>query len=525
MNFELIGNLIRLRYKLMWARMRTRNGKIALFVAGYLALALFGLLMAGGGVSAGVAAIRSGQGELIAGVVLTAVYFQALISTVLLGFGINAVFTETELRRYPVTARERFVARHCIGILDPFWFLVLVIDFGLLIGMYVFGNASLGLGALGILLLFVSNYMLARALALAMERLTKGKTGSLVVMAGISCFGFLGALIPTLEKHKDWADRLLNVLRLTPGFAAAGMVAGSTTTALYGLGLLVWWGLGFAAILRWLERAPAPRKREAETSTIAWESGFERLGALFGPRNGPLVGHWLRFYVRNNRFRTLALITLPMMVFLTYNFGRNRHEHAQALFAAAVGTFPITSFLCTSRIAVNYFGYTDGGCRRLFLLPIRPGDTLRTASYASLLLGGGMLVLGTVLWLAAAPVPKNGIGLLMLVASGLAGLFGFHAAGLWSSIYGPRRGKYDKGFGNDMSLAGNIVFIGGMVSALIVPQILLSTAPWAVSPAGWWIAVAAAALALVFYRVSLRLVGEHVERHREHLMAVVEGRV
>ena len=35
MNFELIGNLVRLRYKLLWAKTRSRNGRIALFMAGH----------------------------------------------------------------------------------------------------------------------------------------------------------------------------------------------------------------------------------------------------------------------------------------------------------------------------------------------------------------------------------------------------------------------------------------------------------------------------------------------------------
>ena len=36
MNPTMLGNLIGLRYKLMWANTRTRNGRIALFFAGYL---------------------------------------------------------------------------------------------------------------------------------------------------------------------------------------------------------------------------------------------------------------------------------------------------------------------------------------------------------------------------------------------------------------------------------------------------------------------------------------------------------
>jgi hypothetical protein len=31
MNTRLVGELVRLRYKLMWARTRSRSGKIALF--------------------------------------------------------------------------------------------------------------------------------------------------------------------------------------------------------------------------------------------------------------------------------------------------------------------------------------------------------------------------------------------------------------------------------------------------------------------------------------------------------------
>ena len=52
MDFELIGNLIRLRYKLLWANTRTRNGKIALFFAGYLLLVMVISLLAAGGVGA-----------------------------------------------------------------------------------------------------------------------------------------------------------------------------------------------------------------------------------------------------------------------------------------------------------------------------------------------------------------------------------------------------------------------------------------------------------------------------------------
>ena len=70
MNLELIGTLIRLRYKLLWANTRTRNGKIALFFAGYLLLVMLLALLGAGGTGAGMAAIRSGHGTVLAGACL-----------------------------------------------------------------------------------------------------------------------------------------------------------------------------------------------------------------------------------------------------------------------------------------------------------------------------------------------------------------------------------------------------------------------------------------------------------------------
>ena len=56
MNFELIGNLVRLRYKLLWAKTRSRNGRIALFMAGYLLLVMLIALLASGGFGAALVA-------------------------------------------------------------------------------------------------------------------------------------------------------------------------------------------------------------------------------------------------------------------------------------------------------------------------------------------------------------------------------------------------------------------------------------------------------------------------------------
>ena len=130
MNTAQIGELLRLRYKLMWAKTRSRNGRIALFITGYLLLLLLFLLLISGGFGAGIVAVRSGKAEVVARAVFTSIFVQALIATVTLGFGMNTVFSEVELRRYPVAAGERRLVRHAIGIADPFWFLFLVLEIG-----------------------------------------------------------------------------------------------------------------------------------------------------------------------------------------------------------------------------------------------------------------------------------------------------------------------------------------------------------------------------------------------------------
>jgi hypothetical protein len=59
-NPHLIAELVRLRFRLLWARVRTRNGKIALLITGYLLVMLAMALVSRGGVAAAmVAAVGS----------------------------------------------------------------------------------------------------------------------------------------------------------------------------------------------------------------------------------------------------------------------------------------------------------------------------------------------------------------------------------------------------------------------------------------------------------------------------------
>jgi hypothetical protein len=237
---------------------------------------------------------------------------------------------------------------------------------------------------------------------------------------------------------------------------------------------------------------------------------------------GPLVGHWLRFYGRNSRTRTLYLISLPLLGFLTFQVGQKMGPHS--LLIAALGTIPMATFLGTSRISVNQFGYVGGAFRRYFLLPIDPAATLRAASYAAVTIGGSMLPIALLAWILLVPYPFDARMLAMLLCTGLTGLFVLNALGIWVTLFNPRKGNYNSNFGNDLSLGGNILLIGGMILAMLLPRLLHRLQPALVSTESWWMYLPLPVLGVVFYRVTLKTAGPVFVTRREKLLAVVEGR-
>lgn len=524
MNWTLIGELIRLRYKLMWAKTRSRGGRIALFVIGYLLLAMLVALLAAGGFGAGAVAIQSGRAEKVADIVLSALFLNAAVATILLGFGMNAVFGESELRRYPVSARERFVARHFLGIADPFWFLILTLEIGLALGLYGYGPYSLGNGMAAVLLLFVCGYLLTRVLGSWIDRQMATGSGYTVVVGLVMVL----ALAPTtaaaiLQKNPALVPKVLAVLRFTPPFGAAAAMTHDGAEFFLGLGVVVVWILALGALLMALERRPAERRQAAQETGSLWDSRFDRVAALFGPRTAPMIGYWLRFYLRNGRFRILYTFSLPLAAFLTFTVGQPRRAGG-SLFVGALGSLGVVTFLGTSRIAVNQFGYVGGAFRRFFLLPTDPGASLRAGSYTAVFLGALWILPATALWAVFAPRPLDARMVAMPAVNAVTALFAFHGIGLWTSLYGPRRGKYDKSLGNDMSLLGNIALFGTMLSCMFLPTALQAAAPWTVAPENWWLTLPPAAVAVAFYAASLRGATAVFASRRERVLAVVEGR-
>jgi hypothetical protein len=523
MNLQLIGQLIRLRYRLLWARTRTRNGKIAWFMAGYLLLVMAIMLLALGGFGAGLAAVRMGKAERLAQGVLTGLFASALISSVMLGFGINAAFSDVELRRYPLRARERRFARHFTGAVDPFWFLFVALELGLATGLYLFGAASLPLGVVAVLLLYICNYLAAQVVTLLMDRIQQQKGGSIVLPVLIMALCFLPSLLmPKLTKNPAVFGKAVAVLAYTPAFGAGALMTRTDAGALHGLALLLLWIVGLLAALSALERMPL-RRQVAKSTRIRWDSPFDRVGALFGREHGLLVAHWLRFYFRARRFRIQYGLSLPLLPFLLLIWTKQVTRHGDP-FSAAVGVFAVSGITAGAAFIVNQFGYVGGGFRRYFLFPCDPGAVIRSSSVALLTACAPYPLVATLTWLLFAPVPFDGRGLALLLASAAFGAFFFHGLGLWTTLYGPRRCDPNQTMGNDLSLAGNIALIGTMVVLLAGPMTLGQFRKGILTPERWWIVLALAALAAYFYLFSLRRAGAVLVARRERLLAVVEGK-
>jgi hypothetical protein len=99
-----------------------------------------------------------------------------------------------------------------------------------------------------------------------------------------------------------------------------------------------------------------------------------------------------------------------------------------------------------------------------------------------------------------------------------------NALGIWVTLFNPRKGNYASNFGNDLSLGGNIVLIGGMLVSMFLPQLVHGFRPALVSPESWWMFLPLPVLALAFYLATLKSAGPIFVNRREKLLAVVEGR-
>lgn len=520
---RLLGHLLGLRYRLLWAQTRSRNGRIALFISAYLFGMMVFALLAFGGFGAALAGVKSGHAELVARIVLAAFFFNGLTASVILGFGMDSVFSGAALRRYPLSALDRLVARQLTAFFEPLWMIVLALYLGLAFGFYALGVCGFWLGLTAALFLIVVNYLLARVLLNLVERLMNTRWGAAVMLGVILCFSLLpGLLAPRLLHHRELLAPVEWVMQFTPPFTAAHAISGATAgAAALDLLALALWSAALLAAIFWFEHRP-PTVRTVVRAKAQWDSAYDRIAAHFGPVYAPLAGKMLRYFMRSNRVRYNYVLAVPLMAFLTYSQSRRGGE--AAVFAVALSAFALVGFIGTAVLAVNQFGYDGGGFRRWFLLPVAPETVFRASSLTTLAVSGSLLPPAFLLWFAVAPVHTTPVMAVMLMSSGVGGLLLFNALGLWTTLYSPRRSSFAQTFGNNLSMGGNILTIGGVMVFVLLPLLLRGAGRQELLLTHWWAFPLFLALAGGFYCFTLQAGAARFRTRRERLMAILEGR-
>ncbi len=512
--------LVRLRYRLLWAQSRSRQGRLILLGLAYLvALAAGGVFLLGG-FAAGRAAIQLGRAEMLTRAVLGAIFVYALVAAVMLGAGIRDTFSDRALRRFPMSGRERFMARHLVTLLEPTWVLALAVYAGLAIGLRGVRGGADWVAFPASLLLLVVNYLAARVLVAVAERMLATRVGTfvLVTLAGALPIAAIGSfdMVRALAARGHWLIRAGQALvtALPPALAAPALAGAPSLRAGWSLLLLLLWAAVIGWMLAVLEARPVRRAGGGARVPVGWGNLYDRAAALFGPRLGPLVGKMIRYYARSPHVRYNAPILVLAIVQLLVS--THLPTHAIALAGALlVG-------LGTGGFSSNVFGFDGSGFRRYALLPVSPLQVVGAAAIAALLPGVVLLPI-VVLTLGAAAHGFADPRMLALVAgAGITGLLLCQAVGQWTSILAPRPMLFHVVWGQPLSLGANAMTLGAIGVFFVVTWRLSRVAPGTVTDR-WWLVLPVVAAAAVSYVLTVWAGAKVLGSRSERLIHCVEG--
>ncbi len=194
------------------------------------------------------------------------------------------------------------------------------------------------------------------------------------------------------------------------------------------------------------------------------------------------------------------------------------------LFLFTLGLIPLVGMMCTGALPLNVFGFDAGGFRRYLLQPVAPERILRATSLTGLIPGATLIPIALLLWLVFPPVHTDARMLAMLFSSAVVGWLLFHALGLWTSLLSPRPIEFNLQFGNKLSLAANVVFMGCFfVFFALLPQGLRVLGANTVMRY-WWVAPLLMFATTGFYLLSLRAGAVVFAARRERMLSLLEGR-
>lgn len=506
-----------IRFRLQWARARRSPGKRALFVILQAIVVVIILVVAITGLAGAITAAAAGQIESSASLLLWAPFLNALVASVLLGYGMNQVLSDATLRRYPLSARDRLVVRHALGLFEPTWLITFALYAGAAVGLALVGPATIWLAVPTAVLLAASTYLMARALVSAIERASETRRGQFVLFLLLQGIAFGPAIARAVSGR---VPRVVgDVLRaVAPPQAATAALVGSGTV--WDIGVLVAWPLAAFGALMLVDTRE--HRRAATTRTTAMRDGaIDWIAARLPGVSAPLAARTLRYYLRGYAVRSMLIGTLPLLTYLIVQFSE---WEPKAVFVSALSLSPAIGAFVTIQLDVNTFGYDRFGFARLFLGPIRPADVLRAVVVAPMVIGAAYIPLVLGAWIVLSPIPVEPAMIAMIAGGAIAGLCGLRGIAVWASIGAPRVADYDERFRNQTTWAGNIVMLGAMAGMAIVGFLAARFDTTAAILTYWWLAPIAAALAAAFFAVSLRSAERAFARHRERLLAVMEGK-
>jgi hypothetical protein len=506
-----------LRYRLLWAYVRSSPTRIAFSAALVFLLGIAILLAILAGMGGLAAAARRELAETVARIILGGMFLNALVASVMLGFGMKQAFSEATLRRYPLSRAERLVIRHGLGLVEPLWLMTLAVYLGAAAGASLQGVAPIWLTAPAALLLLVINHLLARLIVVFGDWLSSTAVGSFALLVLFQGFFLLPLALGQPAVGDAYGNVLLRVFSGTPPAAAAALMAG--TSVLPAAALLVVWAFGIGAAVVWLESRPAS-SRTASARAARWDTLHDRIASVFPGAFEPLVGRGLRYYLRRPRTRINLLVVLPLLALIVFRTG----SHPASLFEQALLFAPIMVPILFASLSFNVFGCEGSGLRRVLLGPLTPSMILRAIGLVPLLIGTAYVIVGATLWQLLAPVPTSPRMLVMLVAHALTGMVLFHAVALGSSVLVPKKVPYEQKYRDDMSIGAHVLLFVGIIALLAVPTILRATILRGPIEQYWWVPALALALSLVLYELALRGASRMLALRRERLLSVVEGR-
>ncbi|MGH9767363.1 MAG: hypothetical protein ACREAB_08010 [Blastocatellia bacterium] len=525
MREEFLGNLrtlTRLRYRLIWAQARASNGSVLLLLSLYLLGGSVALLVAFGGLGAAILDNDLDQSGQVARWTLAMLFINGIGLSLMFGLGTQTAFSEESLRRYPLKAKERFIIRQIIGLLDPIWAIMAFGALGLAVGFAWFGKGVIIIGLPAAALFIAASYLATTCLLSIIGHIMRSRAASaamgLIVLALISFGPLAMSLLAVSGGERVWRFTGRLLLFTPPGAAAAMMAEDRWQVVFGGATLLVVWVVALALAMKKLESLP-PGSEAKFSGGISWDGFYDQIAGLFGRKYAPFVSKSLRYHLRCNLIR-FSLMTSPLLVFLGKFLGQDRSEDGATLMT--FGLFFIISSAISVSMMLNLFGYDGAGIRRYAILPSAFATALRAGSLASLLLRAVVMLAAIALWITFEQKSFDARMLLMILGIVGSGLFLFNALGLWTSVLAPKSASFDAMWNNRLSFGANVVMLCGFAPYLIAMTLSVSLDPFDLL-SFWWAALLLMLLSVGFYLFSMKMIEPVLNWRREKLINLIAG--